>query len=446
MKICLLTPYGGTNLGDAAIQEAAIYNIRLRSPDAEICLVTLNPEKTTQLHKLRSFPLTSLTVDFYSQGRGERNIDPGKKQSLTEENEVPAARVFVEFKRSLRRFPLLFKTLKGVFGFLKGAVRFPRLFWQEAIHFVEARRFLKGFNQLLVSGGGQIDDYWGGPWGHPYSLFKWGVVAKSVGARYVFLSVGVSSLESKLSKYFIRRALKLSDYRSYRDNFSRDKLASMGIARGDFVYPDLVWSLNREKIALEKHTENSKKIVGISPISYLRHNWPQKDIQVYEHYIHCLASFIEELVARGYLIRLFRTDSPDRHAIQELHNLLKKENSLDNSLAVKEVNTDTLDKLLYELGSVDYVVASRLHGILLSHINKKPVLAISYDQKVDSYMNDIGLSEYCIGFFDLRRDVIVEKFNILVQKSEEILINVDAVESVNKEKLRKQYEYILWRE
>ncbi len=57
MKFLLLTPYTGGNLGDAAIQEAVIANIRKRIPDAQIVLVTLSPEDTTRLHGMRSFPI-----------------------------------------------------------------------------------------------------------------------------------------------------------------------------------------------------------------------------------------------------------------------------------------------------------------------------------------------------------------------------------------------------
>jgi len=42
-------------------------------------------------------------------------------------------------------------------------------------------------------------------------------------------------------------AISLADYRSYRDDFSKDYLARIGFdTRNDFVYPDLAFSLKPE--------------------------------------------------------------------------------------------------------------------------------------------------------------------------------------------------------
>ena len=44
MKVALLTPYDGGNLGDAAIQEALIGNFRIYDPQVHLCGITLHPE------------------------------------------------------------------------------------------------------------------------------------------------------------------------------------------------------------------------------------------------------------------------------------------------------------------------------------------------------------------------------------------------------------------
>jgi polysaccharide pyruvyl transferase WcaK-like protein len=55
----------------------------------------------------------------------------------------------------------------------------------------------------------------------------------------------------------------------------------------------------------------------------------------------------------------------------------------------------------------DAVIASRLHGVLLSHITGVPVLAISYHRKVRAHMEDMGQQKFCMDFehFDAPRAI-----------------------------------------
>jgi polysaccharide pyruvyl transferase WcaK-like protein len=55
--------------------------------------------------------------------------------------------------------------------------------------------------------------------------------------------------------------------------------------------------------------------------------------------------------------------------------------------------------LLLLLHSVDFVVASRLHGLLLSFLASKPCIAISYDRKVRCLMDELRQADYC---FDIQ--------------------------------------------
>ena len=57
---------------------------------------------------------------------------------------------------------------------------------------------------------------------------------------------------------------------------------------------------------------------------------------------------------------------------------------------------NSLEELLGRIARVDAVVASRLHGVILSTVLYKPVLAVSYARKVDAAMADLGLSDSCL--------------------------------------------------
>src|SRR5665213_3454619 len=57
MAIGLLDHMGYGNLGDAAIQDSVIANIRKRLPKARLVGFSLSPEDTTKRHGIPSFPI-----------------------------------------------------------------------------------------------------------------------------------------------------------------------------------------------------------------------------------------------------------------------------------------------------------------------------------------------------------------------------------------------------
>jgi len=422
-KIALLTPYNGNNLGDAAIQDAVIVNIRKRYPDAEICLITLWPEATTKLHGVLSFPITCLP----------HGNDADAPTTVTHG-------LLSRVKAATKRSSLLYSALKRVYKQLAIAGRLPWLFCKEIVHIARAYKFMKDISLLVISGGGQLDDYWGGPWQHPYALFKWGLIARAVGARYVFLSVGTCSLASRLSHFFIYHALRLATYRSYRDQTSKRLLEHMDFTRNDAVYPDLAFSYVNHSTG----SRNVGRVVGVSPIAYLsQHGWPKVDLSVYVRYFGNLVHFISDLLRQGYSVVLFSTDLQDSKVVNDVVDSLAKDVSLNIDGRIWQPRTDTLDELFAQLLKADYVVASRLHGVLLSHLLYIPVLAVSYDRKVDTHMRDMGLSEYCLDIHNLETMSLLKAFELLTMNAGLIRSELKNRHIEYAHALERQYDFVL---
>src|SRR5262249_29146910 len=139
-------------------------------------------------------------------------------------------------------------------------------FRQEANHIIAAFRWLRSVNKLIISGGGQLDDFWGGPWKHPWALFKWTLLARLRKARVLFLSCGSGTLAPGWIRRLVGLALALSEYRSYRDVSSRDLMWQAGFTKMDPVMPDHAYSypayLRRARLA------GKVRSVAISPIVY----------------------------------------------------------------------------------------------------------------------------------------------------------------------------------
>src|ERR1019366_4058919 len=69
-RIALLTPYTGGNLGDAAIQDAMIFNLRRRMPGAQFFGITLDGDNFLRQHGEGAFPLMAVSVPL-SSGSGK---------------------------------------------------------------------------------------------------------------------------------------------------------------------------------------------------------------------------------------------------------------------------------------------------------------------------------------------------------------------------------------
>ena len=48
------------------------------------------------------------------------------------------------------------------------------------------------------------------------------------------------------------------------------------------------------------------------------------------------------------------------------------------------------------MSGCDFVVTSKFHGVVFSHLLAKPVIALSYHKKIDDLMRTVGHTQYCL--------------------------------------------------
>src|SRR5690606_33707133 len=61
---------------------------------------------------------------------------------------------------------------------------------------------------------------------------------------------------------------------------------------------------------------------------------------------------------------------------------------------------DTVEDLFEALAAGGVTIASRLHGLMLSLVAHRPVIALSYERKVEALMRDPGNDAYCLDIRD----------------------------------------------
>ena len=438
-RVALLTPYTGGNFGDAAIQDALIGNLSLRLPGLKISGISLNSDNFLKRHGEGAFPLCALKLSFYEMYNPWETGQPDRKESQLTSAE--SSRWKSAVKSVLRKIPGARRLGKKLQPYLVSL-------GQELRHIVESFRFLRSQELLIVSGGGQFDEEWGGPWGHPYCLFKWAVIAKAAGIPFAIASVGAGKTSSPLSRFFLSWALRLARYRSYRDINSR-KLAAKWFPRTmkDPVIPDLAFSLPRSIMPVPadiRSLAQGRPIVAVSPIAFARPgNWPLHDQALYDRYRHQIANILFQLSQRGYfLVVVWSSAGDDERVISEILSCL---DDVSRRKVCEQSYFPTIEswrELVAIFEDVDFLIASRLHSAILGSMTKTPTIAISYDPKVDWLMQDLDLTQYLLQIGDFVAEDAIQALDRLAAERVKVVDQIVSYQQRISSQLSVQYDVL----
>jgi polysaccharide pyruvyl transferase WcaK-like protein len=421
-KIGLLDHVGGGNLGDDATLEAVARNIKLRLPNAEIVAFSMNPDDTEARHGFMSHPIRR------------------KRWSIGYTAAEAGGRTLKEVVKALtHKYPAVFYLLRVT----NIVVRTPSDVFGELSFLMSSRRRIKPFDLLIISGGGQLTEK-DGPWGFPYTIFKWVVLARSAGVRCMFLNVGAGPLAHPLSKFFVARALLAADYVSLRDDKSQALVHEIGFTGESWVCPDSAYGLDGVTTNGSSLERRARPIVGFAPMPYPgpRNKYlAGKDQVVYHEFISGLANFASWLVGQSYALTLFGTDvGVDPLAIEDLQMaLLGRHGVASTQYSVKQ-SAQSVHDLLATMSGMDYVVTCRFHGVIFAHLTNKPVLAIAHHPKVKDLMTDLELSSYCVDIRNFDHKLLTEKFASMVANTDEIKRRMAESLTRNRLRLKSQFD------
>lgn len=399
-KVGLLSPCGWGNLGDVAIQEAVIGAFRDIIPDIDIVGFTLVPEDTRERHGIPSFPLA---------GRGTQGHtvmwrdDPGPDGPVMRWARTAEDRLF---------------DIRYVGRLWTMGVEAVRTAWIEARHLALVGRWARELDLLMASGGGQLNEYWGGAFGQPFSLFKWSQLSRWHGTPFVMAGVGVGTMRSRLGRFFLRRAVLSAREVTCRDWESCEMVRELVAGRRTpDELPDLAFALVDPDAWPEspaRRSPNGVSRVAVSPIAFRDPRvWPENDAEYYRGYVERLGRACLTILNSGRQIVLVATARADRRTATELQEWLAEEGWDEPDVVNAEVTT--FEGLQECLDDVDAVVASRLHGVLLSHLADRPVLALSYNRKVRRHMEAMGQARYTLDIDDFGTDDVADLLSRLVE-------------------------------
>jgi polysaccharide pyruvyl transferase WcaK-like protein len=219
-----------------------------------------------------------------------------------------------------------------------------------------------------------------------------------------------------------RWTLRLATYRSHRDERSRRLLEEIGLTDPGPVVADLVFAWRPAATAAVPGDRRlpAKRAVGVNVFPFRdRRYWPIGDDAAYHAYLDVLGRFVHWLLQEGYQVRLFPTQlKADTRVIADVMERLTPTlpSRLEERLSVARI--DTVDDLAASVRDRDIIVATRFHGIVMSMLAGRPILALCNEPKMTDLMTDMGQARHCLPLEDLTLDGLRHRFWELEADSE----------------------------
>ena len=247
--------------------------------------------------------------------------------------------------------------------------------------------------RLVLSGGGSLlqDVTSSISLRYYLAIIKLAVMLKK---RVMIYSQGIGPLNAEKNRARVSKTLNRCHAITVRDEHSAELLKEIGVARdiqvtcdpvialdiGDIVSSSLIDEL-RKAIALGNAEESSKPLFMVA-------------MRLWDDNCHIspVAEFLDTLAKGGWNVLLVPAHHPgDMEAIKRISGLMtSRPYILDRCLIAREFLALTAQS--------DMVFSMRLHGLICAMAAGTPMLGLSYDPKVDAFMEQSGLSRYCLPF------------------------------------------------
>jgi polysaccharide pyruvyl transferase WcaK-like protein len=286
-------------------------------------------------------------------------------------------------------------------------LRIPRLWYLWKRTATKVREF----DVLIIPGTGILEDFGGPPWTSPFSLplslLVWCAAARFRGVDVCFVSVGAGPIRSRITRWFVKSAVRAASYASYRDQASLEVMNKLGVPRNNGIFPDQVFGHPGPPVI--DRSCSQALTVGIGVMEYRGRNGDDED--VYDAYINKLADFVVYLLRSGHHIRTLVGQSSDHWAVADVLTRVRQIGGpeLSEGSVIAELPTSLTDVML-QTSQTDLVVATRFHNVVCALKFGKPTISISYAMKNDVLLASVGLGEFCQPIEKLELDRLINQF------------------------------------
>ena len=282
--------------------------------------------------------------------------------------------------------------------------------------FFQVIRAIKRCDLLISGGGSLLQDVTSKKSILYYLTIMW--MARFLGKDFFIYSQGIGPITSQMNRHFTSRTLKKASGIVVRDEASKELLKEIGIPERDVVITaDPVLGIEPSSLDIGSEIlkkeglkrDPGKKLVGFA----IKEN--RLDSQFVNELEESIRGLTELENAQVVLIPFHYNE--DLAVIEELQRRLG-----DRVFAVK--HKYLTKEMMSIIGNMDVLVGVRLHSLIHAAIMGVKIIGISYDPKINAFLNSIGLKALSTTI-DFRAEFFLKEYqSIWDTKAEETEKNV----------------------
>lgn len=240
--------------------------------------------------------------------------------------------------------------------------------------FMQIYKELKSSDGLISGGGSLIQDVTSSRSIVYYTFII--ALAKFAKKPVVVYAQGIGPINKiinrKITKYFLNKV----EYISLRDKESSDLIKSIGVNKSFDIVPDPVMGLDSKFI--EQYNTNKDYII----ISV--RDWKSKN-----NYLKQIANACNYFLNSGIEIKLI-----PMHGKEDEKTSKKLADMIDGNIEILAYDMDINERMKY-IKNAKIMIGMRLHALIFAGNLGTPMIGISYDPKIDSYLKTV--KQPCIG-------------------------------------------------
>lgn len=292
---------------------------------------------------------------------------------------------------------------------------------------------------LLISGGGSLlQDVTSRKSIHYYLFIM--AACRFFRKKFFIYSQGIGPIVSKFNSRVTAKVLNRASGIVVRDTSSKELLVKIGVPEKKVVVTaDPVLRIKKADLAIgnkileDEGFENpdSRTVCGMAI----------KERRSDESFINEMCISAEKLISERNcrLILIPFHFSEDMTVIERMEKYLAEKNLSEYVCTLK--NKYLTEEMLSVIGNTEILVGVRLHSLIHAAIMDVPMIGISYDPKVNSFLHSVGMKAMC-SIYDFKNEFFIEEYDKVMAKRDKMTAMVRANVDVLIERLDTNEEMI----